>query len=316
MPLLSVLISCYFNEGNIPVTFPALLENEKNFPDDVSFEYVFVDDGSKDNTYQQLLLAQQTAPEKVTVVKLARNFGANNASLAAMQHCKGDVCVIIAADLQDPPALIPKMYEHWRNGLKLVIANRISRQDTAMTKFFSNTYHKIVKKYALPSAPDGGFDLFLFDKQIKDDILRIDEKNIFLPYLFIWLGYEYVCIPYERQERKIGKSRWTLSKKIKAVVDSFVGFSFLPIRLITISGLFLGLITLVYGVAIIIGKIFGAVSVDGWSSLMVTLLFVSSFQMISLGILGEYIWRSLDAARNRPNFVVDKVSFKRSKDEL
>ena len=143
MPKLSIIIPCYFNEENIPVTAQKLLVNESLFPAEVSFEYVFVDDGSGDNTWAQLnSFKMSQPPEKVKLIKLSGNFGSYNAILAGMKYSTGDCNVIIAADLQDPPELMVKMYEHWKNGLKLVIANRTDRKDPFFSKLFAKTFQK------------------------------------------------------------------------------------------------------------------------------------------------------------------------------
>lgn len=307
MPKISIIVPCYFNEHNIPVTFPVLLENEKNFPSDVAFEYIFVDDGSKDGTFQALMKIYEEYSHKVKVIKLSRNFGANNASYCGICNSTGDCCVVLAADLQDPPELIPQMYQHWLKGYKLVLAQKANREDSFLTKLFSNTYHNLIRNYVLNNAPKGGFDLWLFDKQLREELIKMNEKNFYLPYLFIWMGYEYVSIPYTRRKREIGKSGWTLSKKIKSFIDSFVSFTYLPLRLISIAGILLGLLALMYAGVIIYSKITSKIPIQGWSSIMIVLLFTSSFIMISLGIIGEYLYRTLDAARNRPNYIIDKI---------
>lgn len=307
MPKISIIIPCYFNEGNIPVTFPKLLENEKNFPIGTEIEYVFVDDGSKDKTFDELTKIHQQYPEKVKVIKLSRNFGANNASYCGICNSTGNCCVVLAADLQDPPELIPQMYEHWLKGYKLVLAQKTNREDSMITKLFSNTYHNLIRNYVLKNAPKGGFDLWLFDESLRNELIKMNEKNFYLPYLFIWMGYEYVSIPYTRRKREIGKSGWTLSKKIKSFIDSFVSFTYMPLRLISIVGIVLGILALIYACMIIYSKITSKIPMQGWSSIMIVLLFVSSFIMISLGIIGEYLYRTLDAARNRPNFIIDKI---------
>lgn len=307
MPLLSYIIPCYYNEGNIPVTKKELIQNESLFPPDVKFEYIMVDDGSKDGTLNELLKFRDEYPDKVKVVKLSGNFGSYNAILAGMNYAWGDCNVILAADLQDPPELIPQMYEYWAKGIKLVIANRQDREESFFQKMFSNSYHFLIKKFALKNVPKGGFDLVLFDSQLRDEVVRINEKNTNQIYLLSWLNYDFVNIPYTRKKRDIGKSRWTLQKKIKLFVDSFVSFSFFPIRLISVTGLILGLISFLYGMFVIYAKITGLVPVQGWTAIMVVLLMVSSFQMVALGIIGEYVWRAMDASRKRPNFVIDKV---------
>lgn len=307
MPKLSIIIPCYYNEQNIPVTTRELLENEKLFPEEVSFEYVMVDDGSRDNTWEELSKFKNSFPEKVTIVKLAGNVGSYNAILAGMNYATGDVCTVIAADLQDPPELMVKMYEHWKKGTKLIMANRQDREESFGQKFFSNTYHGLIRKFAIPNIPKGGFDFVMFDKQLKEEVVKIKEKNTNTLYLLPWMGYEFVCIPYVRRKRQIGKSRWTLKKKIKLFVDSFVSFSYLPIRIISVTGIVLGILAFCYALFIIVAKYMGFINAPGWSALIVVILFVSSFQMIALGIIGEYVWRSLDASRNRPIYVVEKA---------
>lgn len=308
MPTISIIIPCYFNEDNIPTTTNKLLQNEKLFENEVNFQYIFIDDGSKDNTWQTLLNFQAAQPNgKVKLIKLSGNFGSYNAILAGMKYATGDCNVVISADLQDPPELIYKLYDHWRKGIKLVIANRTDRSDPLFSKIFAQIFQKLIKKYALKNLPDGGFDFVLFDKQLKEEVVEMDEKNTNTLYLFTWMKYEYVTIPYQRLKREAGKSRWTFSKKLKLFIDSFVSFSFLPIRLITILGFILGIISIIYSVIILINKFTGNIQIEGWSALMIVVLLVSSFQMIALGVLGEYIWRTLDASRKRPNYIIDKI---------
>ena len=181
-----------------------------------------------------------------------------------------------------------------------------------MQKLFSNTYHCLIKKLALKNAPKGGFDLFLFDRQLRDAIVSMNEKNTYLPYLLLWLGYDYVAIPYTRRKRKSGKSQWTFAKKVKSFIDSFVAFTFFPIRIISVVGILLGFTAAGYAISIIYANINGNIAIEGWSSLIVVVLGVSAFQMIALGIIGEYVWRNLDASRKRPNFVVEEFIDKTS----
>ena len=307
MPKLSIIIPCYYNEDNLPVTWEKLLANENLFPAGVTFEYVFVDDGSKDNTLAALIRICEQHPEKVKVIKLAGNVGSYNAIVAGMEYATGDCNVIIAADLQDPPELMAQMYDHWLKGFKLVIGNRMDREESALQKFFSNTFHGLMKKIALKNIPDGGFDFVFFDKQVREEALKIKENNSNIFYLMAWMGYTYVNIPYVRKQREIGKSRWTLQKKLKLLIDSLLSFSFFPIRAISALGLIMGIIALFYGVYVLIARLTGAIDVHGWTALMLVLLFVSSFQMIALGIIGEYVWRGLDAARKRPLYIVEEV---------
>ncbi len=306
MPKLSIIIPCYFNELNIPVTSTELKDNEKIFPQDVTFEYIMVDDGSRDNTWQTLKDFHSQYPHQVKIIKLAGNVGSYNAILAGMNYATGDVTTVIAADLQDPPELMVKMYEYWQKGIKLILANRQDREESFGQKLFSNAYHGLMRKLAIPSIPPGGFDFAMFDKQLREEVVKMNEKNTNTLYLLPWMGYEHVCIPYTRRKRQIGKSRWTLKKKIKLFVDSFVSFSFFPLRAISVTGLILGFCALGYGVFVLISRLFGLIQLEGWTAIMVVLLFVSSFQMVAIGVIGEYVWRTLDSSRNRPIYVVEE----------
>ncbi len=307
MPKLSIIIPCYFNEANIPHTVAELLANEALFPNDVSFEYVMVDDGSKDNTLQVLQAFKSAHPHKVCIIKLSGNFGSYNAILAGMKYATGDCNVVISADLQDPPDLMIKMYEYWQSGIKLVVANRNQREDGFFTRIFAQQYQRLIKKFAMPNLPDGGFDYCLFDKQLRNQVVDMKENNTNSLYLLMWLKYDYVAIPYTRRARQDGKSRWTLKKKIKLFIDSFVSFSYAPLRLITTTGLLLGIISFVYALYVVVAKLAGWIDVEGWSAMMVVFLLISSFQMIAIGIIGEYLWRNLESSRSRPAYIVDEI---------
>ena len=307
MNKLSVVIPCYFNEENIPVTTRELVANEAAFPAEVSFEYVFVNDGSGDDTLGALRRAQAEYPGKIRIVDLAANVGSYNAIVAGMAHATGDCLAVITADMQDPPELMVQMYGYWKSGLKLIIGNRQDREESGPSKWFAQTFHWLMKKMALKNIPDGGFDFVFFDRQVADEVLKLHERNSNVFYLMVWLGFAYVNIPYTRRKREIGKSRWTLSKKIKLLIDSLLAFSFFPIRAISVLGLGLGAVAMLYGIYIIALRMTSADEPAGWTTLMVVMLFVSAFQMVALGVIGEYVWRGLDAARQRPLYVVREV---------
>lgn len=304
---ITFIIPCYHNEDNLPITTQILKRNEKLFDPSVQFEYIFIDDGSKDNTYEKLIEHYEDNKETVKVIKLTRNFGAHNAVFAGLHYATGNSIVILAADLQDPPELIPKMFDYWKNGIKIVIANRKDREESFLQKLQSNTFHSLIRKFAVKDVPKGGFDLILFDQIIKKKIISINEKNSNIHYLITWLGYDYVNIPYVRKKREVGKSKWTTSKKIKLFIDSFVAFSYLPLRLLSIIGIVVGLIGFLYILVLAMYYFLYGSIVQGWSSLMVVILFMGSLQLFGLGIIGEYLWRTLDEVRSRPSFVVEET---------
>ena len=307
MSKLSVIVPCYFNEDNIPVTMRELVANEANFPADVNFEYVLVNDGSGDDTIGALQRAQAAHPGKIRIVDLAANVGSYNAIVAGMAHATGDCQAVITADMQDPPELMVQMYAYWQKGFKLVIGNRQDREETGPSRWFAQLFHWLMKHLALKNIPDGGFDFVFFDRQVSQQVVAMQERNSNVFYLMVWLGFPYVNIPYVRRKREIGKSRWTLSKKIKLLIDSLLAFSFVPVRAISVVGLALGLIALIYGFYIIALRFISPNEPQGWTTLMVVVLFVSAFQMVALGVIGEYVWRGLDAARQRPLYVVKEV---------
>ena len=304
---ISFIVPCYYNEQNIPVTFQKLLSNETNFDDSVDFEYVFVDDGSKDGTWDALKKVKEQAPDKVKILRLGKNVGSYVAIAAGMKVATGDANVVIAADLQDPVELTVEMHKLWKTGMKLVIGQRSGNKDSFVPRFTSSLFNRLMRKYAINDLPKGGFDFVFFDKSIREDVVQINEKNTNILYLMFSLGYPTALLPYVRQEREIGKSRWTLKKKMKLFIDSFIAFSFVPIRFLSLIGILLGVGSLIYALYIVICKLTGSIELEGWSALMTTMLFIGSFQMIGLGVLGEYLWRILDEVRNRPQYnVIDE----------
>ena len=288
----SIIVPIYFNEKNIPETYPRLSNLEKTIPD-IDLELIFVDDGSKDNSLEALLKIQKK-DLRVKIIKLTRNFGSFNAILAGLKYTKGDCIGVISADLQDPPELFKKMVDLWRHGKKTIMAVRSDRQDPLFSKIFADIYYWLLRKYAIPTMPKGGFDFVVIDRQVVETIKSIDEKNTSVMALIAWLGFDRAIVPYVRARREIGISRWSFSKKMKLFIDSFTAFSYSPIRFITIAGFVIAFISFLYGLFVIYLRIFHQTMVQGWTSLTVIILFVSGFQLVALGIIGEYLWRNFD----------------------
>lgn len=301
---LSIIIPVYYNEENIPFLMEKLKETIVENTD-INHEIIFVDDGSGDNSYRELQKLRQIH-SNIKLIKLSRNFGSHTAILAGLTSATGSCATVISADLQDPPTIILDMLEKYKKGNKVVLAVREDREEPFTQKLFSNTYYKLMKKYALTSMPEGGFDCFLIDRKVIDVITSIEEKNSSLMGQILWCGFKTDKIYYVRKEREIGKSRWTLAKKIKLFIDSFMAFSYAPIKLMSGLGIITSFIGFLYGIFIIINKFINAVNVQGWSSLMAVFLFVSGLQMLLLGIIGEYLWRSFDESRKRPTFIIEE----------
>lgn len=302
---ISIVIPVYFNEGNLNILYDVLCDSIF-VNQDYEYELVFVDDGSEDQSYNVIKSLMQK-DNRVKVIKLSRNFGSHTAILAGLANCTGDCATVISADLQDPPVIINQMSEWWSKGKRVVLAAREDREESVVQKLFSNTYYWLMRKFALNTMPKGGFDCFLIDRKVIDTIVTIGEKNTSIMGLILWCGFDREVIYYTRKEREIGKSRWTLSKKIKLFIDSFVAFSYAPIKFITSLGVALSFVGFGMGFLIILNKILNGINVEGWTSLMVVLLFVSGLQMIMMGMIGEYLWRSFDETRKRPVFIIEEM---------
>ncbi len=300
---LSVIIPVYYNAESLDELYQRLRKTAESLPA-ADLELVFVDDGSGDNSYA-VLRRIAAEDERVAVIKLSRNYGSFNACLAGLTRASGDCAVIVSADLQDPPELIGRMYEQWVQGNKVVMAVRERREESYFKVLFSRIYYRVFRALVDNAMPRGGFDFVLIDRLVIDTLCAMQEKNTTLMGLILWSGFKREEIPYTRMARKHGRSRWTLTKKINYFVDSMLAFTKLPIRLLTLLGLFSTLVSFTYIVYIIVGAISGAVSVPGWASLMVAILFMFSLIMIGMGIVGEYVWRGLEESRKRPSFIIE-----------
>lgn len=301
----SILVPIYFNELNIPYTVPRLQSLTELFPS-YDLEFVFVDDGSKDDSLK-LLLEERKKDARIKVIKLSKNYGSMQAIQAGLNYVSGDCVGIISADLQDPPELFKDMIKCWERGKKVVMATRIDREESFSQKLFSNTYYYLMDRFAIKGYPKGGFDFVLIDKQVVQELVLISEKNTNIMSLIFSLGHDQDFIPYIRQERKHGKSRWTLSKKIKLFVDSFVSFSYAPIRFMTGIGFTVALLSFIYALFTIVAYIAGYVAVQGWTTIVALITLLQGIIMMMLGIIGEYLWRILDETRKKPGFIVDEV---------
>ncbi len=304
--LFSIIIPIYYNELNLEDTIPELLTLEHKLPG-YHLELVCVDDGSGDRSLEILRGFHARYPRSVKVVKLARNFGSMSAILAGMTVARGDCIGMIAADLQDPPELFLEMIRHWEQGNKSIFAVRQDREDPLSSKVFSSLYYRLVRQFAIPNYPEGGFDFFLIDRQVAEDVTKIHEKNTNIMTLIFWLGYKPILLPYVRRQRRKGKSRWTLAKKIKLFVDTFVSFSFTPIRILSVLGVLVAVFSFVYGAVILFSYFLGGIIVQGWAPIMLVVTFSAGLQMFMLGVLGEYLWRTLDEVRRRPPYVIDEI---------
>ena len=299
----SIIIPVYFNEDNL---IPLYEDLKEKFIDRIDYDYeiVMVNDGSGDNSYG-IMKDIASRDERVKIISLSRNFGSHAAILCGLSNCTGDCAVIKAADLQEPTELLIEMIEAWKQGNNVVLAVRETRDESIKQTFFANFYYKLVQKTALPQMPDHGFDVYLIDRKVITVLENLDEKNSALTGQILWSGFRTKKIYYHRLAREIGKSRWTLKKKFRLVMDTLFSFTSLPVTIVLYAGFFSVLIAIVWAIVVAAAKLSGHINVSGWTTLFIFNLFSFGAIMMTLGILGEYLWRTFDAARKRPPYIIE-----------
>lgn len=306
MAKISVMTPVYFNEESIQPLFVELTKVERALEArGHTLELVFVDDGSGDNSLAELLkIKEQRGATRI--IKLTRNFGAMNASKAGYRFVTGDCVVGLAADLQDPPELIIPMVEKWEAGAKFVLCARTHRNDPLTSKWFSAFYYWLLRIFVSKDYPRRGFDLGLMDKAMLPYIQNAG-KHINLPLLEYWLGFRPEIIYYERQARQHGKSRWSFGKKLKVSFDSILGFSIVPIRLMSLLGFVVSVLSFAYGLLVIVTTVFGRREMPGFATIVALVSFLLGVVIVMLGIIGEYLWRVYDETNQRPGAVIDEI---------
>jgi polyisoprenyl-phosphate glycosyltransferase len=306
MRTVSVVVPVYYNAESLPLLFAELQKVEGQLHQrDCAMELIFVDDGSGDESMNELMEIKQQRPD-TRIVKLTRNFGAVHSSKVGLKHVTGDCAIVLNADLQDPPELVIEMTDRWLAGSKYVIALRESRVDPPPTTLFAGIYHWLVRKTIIKDYPKGGIDIVLIDAALLPYV-RDSSKNMNYTLLVHWLGYKPATVPYQRRKREYGKSRWTFTKKVTYFIDSILGFSALPIRIISLIGFIVSLVSFSYGLYVVITTILGGREVAGFATLVSLITFLLGLVIIILGIIGEYLSRIFDEVTTRPEAVVDEV---------
>jgi polyisoprenyl-phosphate glycosyltransferase len=269
-------------------------------------EFVFVDDGSADDSFA-VLQRLAAADPRVRVVKLSRNFGSASAITAGLAHARGDCAAVIAADLQDPPEVVARFVAEQRKGFDVVLGARSGRDDPLLTRLFAAVFYALFRRFALPAMPPQGFDCFLATRRVYRLLVETATPNAYLAGQLLWLGFPRSVVEYERVARGGGRSMWTFWRKVRYFIDSFVSFSYAPIRAASMLGLALAALGFLYALVIVGFRVVFGYPVEGWAALMVAVLLLGGAQLTVLGVLGEYLWRTLDANRRRPPFIVEQV---------
>jgi dolichol-phosphate mannosyltransferase len=299
-PLISLILSVYNEEDNLPVLYQALGRLADSEPD-VAWEFVFVNDGSTDRSVP-LLRELNASDARVKVVSFSRNFGAHETSTAGLRVCSGDGAVLMGSDMQDPPELIREFLRQWRLGYDLVLAVRASREDAGWRSWGALVFNWLVRRVALPDFPKNGTGGFCFlSRKVIDAFNALPERNRLNTGLLLWLGFRRVEVGYHRAKRHAGQSRFSVKRLFKTATDMILAFSVAPLRLITL----LGTLTVLLGLIVAGGLVVTGVVNGGWAAFIAALI-LGGAQLVAVGVLGEYQWRIFDEVRGRPSYVIEE----------
>jgi dolichol-phosphate mannosyltransferase len=305
---ISVISPVFNNAGTIRQLVQRIVATrDTGFPG-ASLEIILVDDGSTDDSLRETrdVLARDLPSTSLKVLRLSRNFGQVSAIVAGLSMSSGDASIVISADLQDPPELMSKMVEGWRNGAEVVIAAREAREDGAMSSMFSRLSYAVARR-PYREMPRGGFDYFLLSRRAAAQFVAKPGRKRFLQGEIFELGFQRVILNYVREKRKVGKSQWKFWRRFEYFVDLVLASTSSPIRAATFVG-FLGVFaSIVYAVIVTVARLAGAVPIDGWTPLILITLFFGGITVFLLGLIGEYIWRIYDEVSGKRQFLVEAI---------
>lgn len=301
-PELSVVVPLHNEEPNVDCLFQRLAAVLDRLQ--ISYEIVCVDDGSQDNTLERLL-AHHCLNSSIKIVSLSRNFGKEIALTAGIDATRGAAVIPIDADLQDPPELIEALIAKWREGYDVVYATRRSRQgETWLKRLTANVFYRVIGQMSNVPIPRDTGDFRLLDRRVVDVLKQMPERTRFMKGLFSWVGFKQTAILYDRAERHQGQSSWNYWRLWNLAVDGITSFSLLPLKVWSYVGLMLSLLSFIYASFLVVRTLILGVDVPGYASLMVAVLFMGGVQLLTLGIIGEYLGRVYDEVKGRPLYLV------------
>jgi glycosyltransferase involved in cell wall biosynthesis len=308
MKRISIVTPFYNEEEGVGIYFGKLAEVLRPLSASYEFEFICVNDGSRDRT---LSLLQATRPEfgRVKVVDLSRNFGKEAALSAGLDHASGEAVIPVDADLQDPPELIPEMIRRWEAGTPVVLAVREDRQSDGWLKRTSaSAFYDVHNRLAATPIPANVGDFRLMDRRVVDVVRALPERQRFMKGLFAWAGFKSEMVPYVRPARAAGTTKWNYFKLFNLATEGITSFSTAPLRASTLFGVGFSMVAMIYGAIIAARALFFGVDVPGYASIFVAVVFMGGIQLLSLGILGEYVGRIYMESKQRPVYVVHSVS--------
>ncbi len=306
MKKISVVVPMYYEEEVAKECYDRLVENLKKMQN-YEYEIIFVNDGSKDKTLE-IIEEIANNDKNVKIISFSRNFGHQAAVTAGIKYVTGDAIVIIDADLQDPPELIPDMIKYWEEGNEVIYGKRKTRKgESAFKLLTAKMFYKTLNALSDVEIPKDTGDFRLVDRKVIDVVNAMPEHNKFLRGLFSWVGFKQVAYEYERKERYAGKTKYPLKKMLKLASDGIMGFSTKPLKLVGGLGIFTILLSILILIYSIVSYIFNLNNLTaGWTSIMVAITLFSGVQLVSIWIIAEYIARIYDEAKNRPEYIIEK----------
>ncbi len=306
MKLLSIIVPCYNEQENIVDFYNELLKNETYFKShDVDIEIIYVNDGSKDGTVAEVKKLHER-DERVHLINFSRNFGKESAMIAGLERAKGDFVAIMDCDLQDPPALLPQMYEAIVNeGYDSVATRRVSRKgEPPIRSFFARMFYRIINKMSKTEIVDGARDYRLMTRQFVDAVLSMGEYNRFSKGIFGWVGFKNKWIEFENVERQKGETKWSFWKLFLYALDGIVAFSTAPLAIASFMGVLFCLLAFIFIIFIIVRKLMFGDPTSGWPSLVCIISLVSGVQLFCIGIVGQYLSKTYLEVKKRPLYIV------------
>ena len=301
-PALSVVLPMYNETRNLERLFPRLSIVLEGIG--LSYEVICIDDGSRDSTLERLIAEHRRDPH-VKVLALSRNFGKEVALTAGISHARGDAVVTMDADLQHPPEVIAEMVAKWREGFEVAYAVRRSRDtDSLRHRLGASVFYWLFRHLSETHLPSGAGDFRLMDRKVVDALNRLPERARFMKGLFAWVGFTQAPVPFDPAAREDGRSRWTLRRLWRFALDGVTSFSTLPLRIWTFVGMAIAVPSLCYGAYLVLDTLIEGIDVPGYASVMVAVLFLGGVQLLTLGIIGEYIGRIFNEVKHRPLYLV------------
>lgn len=304
-PVLSIVIPVFNEEENIETLHVRLTTVLRDLCDE--YEIIYVDDGSQDRS-QAILQRMETEDVHVTVIELARNFGHQVAISAGLEHSKGRAVCIMDADLQDPPEILPKFLATWQEGAEVVYAIRTERKEWWGKRLAYALFYRLLQRVANIKMPLDAGDFCIMDRCVVDQLVQMPERNRFVRGIRSWIGFHQVGVAYERHSRHAGRPKYTFMKLVYLALDGLISFSHMPLRIITLLGFTVSLLSFLVALFYMIKKFTLGVGVPGFTTLVVSIFFLAGIQLMTIGVIGEYIGRISDEVKRRPLYVARRVT--------